>query len=249
MKTTPSTHVPAGGQAFPLAHRAGRPWAPQAVLFDCDGTLVDTEPSWTAALVALFAGYGRPWLASHKAHFIGLTTGAMAERAAALVAPGAGRCDIDLLEKQLVELVIEAVSVSATPMPGALAMVEAVSRTTPVAVVSNSPRPLLDIALARGGFEPQGFITIAAGEAALPKPAPDPYLEASRRLGVAADQALAVEDSRTGLASARAAGLATLGVPTLPENSFPADAVVPSLEAPQLMAWVASWGRPPLPAR
>jgi len=222
----------------------GRPaWTPDAVLFDCDGTLMDTEPCWSAALAELFAHNGQLWRPEDKPHYIGRTVRAMADRAAATFGDP-GRADV--LEKELLDLVVDAVAGSApNTLPGARELLAVLSPLVPVAVVSNSPRRVLDIALERGGLSPLVHFTVAAEDPPRPKPAPDPYRMACDRFGVTASRCLAVEDSRTGLASARAAGLVTLGVPTLPDTAFPADLVLDSLQAPALTHWATGWSARP----
>lgn len=228
--------VPAGFALLP----DGRPaWTPDAVLFDCDGTLMDTEPCWSAALAELFARNGVPWQAEDKPHYIGRTVRAMADRAA-LAFGDPGRADV--LEKELLDLVVDAVDGSAaTTLPGALDLLATLSPLVPTAVVSNSPRRVLDIALERGGLRGLVRCTVAAEDPPRPKPAPDPYRMACAHFGVDAGRCLAVEDSRTGLASARAAGLVTLGVPTLPDPAFPADLILTSLQDPTLTLWATAW--------
>ncbi len=218
----------------------GRPaWKPEAVLFDCDGTLMDTEPCWSAALAELFARNGLLWQPEDKPHYIGKTARVMADRAADTFGDPARA---EVLEKELLDLVVDAVSGSgATSLPGARELLAALSPLVPVAVVSNSPRRVLDIALERGGLSALAHFTVAAEDPVRPKPAPDPYRMACDRFGVDAGRCLAVEDSRTGLAAARAAGLVTLGVPTLPDPTFPADLVLDSLQAPALTRWATAW--------
>jgi HAD superfamily hydrolase (TIGR01509 family) len=212
-------------------------WAPQAVLFDCDGTLVDTEPCWTAGIEELFRRNGLPRSPVRKPEFIGRTAMEMAELIAAELADP-GRADV--LEKELLEHVIQILS-TAEPMPGARAFLAAVSAAVPVAVVSNSPRAVLDIVLARTGFDALVDVTVAAEDTDDPKPAPAPYLLACRRFGLDPGLTPAVEDSPTGLTAARAAGAVTLGVPTLPDPAFGADWVVPSLADPALARWTRAW--------
>ena len=90
----------------------------------------------------------------------------------------------------------------------------------------------MDAAL--GAAEMAFDVVIAGDEVAHPKPAPDLYAEACRRLGVAPADAVALEDTPTGVASARAAGLFVIGVPSLPGVTLDADLVVPSLNDPAL---------------
>jgi HAD superfamily hydrolase (TIGR01509 family) len=213
-------------------------WRPAAVVFDCDGLLMDTEPCWTVAETTLFARRGLPFGAGQKALVIGKSVPAAAEVLADVFGePGAGP-DI---AAELLGLVAEAVGRTAAAMPGARALVEAVAAAVPVAVASNSPRDLLEAALRRGGLDGAFPVSIAADEIAAPKPAPDMYLRACALLGVAAAGTLAFEDSMTGLRSARAAGLRVIGVPTLRDGDFPADHVVGSLLDGGLLSWVRGW--------
>jgi HAD superfamily hydrolase (TIGR01509 family) len=89
-------------------------------------------------------------------------------------------------------------------------------RGTPIGLVSNSPLVFVRRSLEIAGFANRFDVVLSAHEVAAPKPAPDPYLEACRRLGVEPGPAvIAIEDSPTGVASARAAGLTVIGVPSL----------------------------------
>jgi beta-phosphoglucomutase-like phosphatase (HAD superfamily) len=108
-------------------------------------------------------------------------------------------------------------------------------------VASNSPRALLDLALRCAGFGATIPVSVAAEEVPSPKPAPDLYLRACWMLGVPPGRALAFEDSPTGLRSAAAAGLRTVGVPGLAGLELAADLVVPSLADPRLLGWVGTW--------
>jgi HAD superfamily hydrolase (TIGR01509 family) len=211
-------------------------WKPRAVVFDCDGLLMDTEPCWTVAETTLFARHGLPFGPEQKALLIGKALPAAGEAmAVAFDRPGAGPA----LAAELYALVTVVVADRAEPMPGAYALVERVAAAVPVAVASNSPRALLDVALARGDFSFP--VSVAADEVAHPKPAPDLYRESCERLGVRPTDTLAFEDSMTGLRAARAAGLPVVGVPTLPDSVFPADLVVDSLLDPDLLAWLDGW--------
>jgi HAD superfamily hydrolase (TIGR01509 family) len=131
-------------------------------------------------------------------------------------------------------------------MPGALRAAAQITAAVPAAVVSNAPQSLLDIALKRVGLDGMFPVVIAAEAAARPKPAPDPYLLGCSRLGTSPDATLAIEDSATGLRSARDAGLATLGVPSLSGQPLCADAVISTLEDPSLIRWIGTWPTKPV---
>jgi HAD superfamily hydrolase (TIGR01509 family) len=102
-------------------------------------------------------------------------------------------------------------------MVGARALMHSMrQRGTPIGVVSNSPAAFVWRSLEIAGFEDRFDVVLSAHETAAPKPAPDPYLEACRRLGVEAGPGVvALEDSPTGVAAARAAGLTVIGIPSV----------------------------------
>ncbi len=215
-------------------------WTPRAVVFDCDGLLMDTESCWTVAEAELFARRGLRFGDEQKALLVGASVPAGAEAmAGAFGEPGTGPA----IAVELLAMVTDVITDTAEPMPGAYALVEQVARAVPIAVASNSPRVLMDAALRRGGFGDAFPVSVAADEVEQPKPAPDLYRRACEALGVATEHALAFEDSMTGLRSARAAGLRLVGVPTLRHEEFPADHVVASLLDEELRAWIRRWPR------
>ena len=207
-----------------------RPSPEPAVVFDCDGVLLDSETAWTRAETRLFARYGRTYGPEEKRLLIG---GSLEETAGALEEilgrPGGS----DDLRHELLELAAEEFGGPVEPMPGALQLVaELGDLGRPMAVASNSERRLLDLALTGSGLSDTFGVVIAGDEVANPKPAPDLYLEACRRLGASPRQAVAVEDSPRGAAAARAAGMFVIGIPYLPELELDADLMATSLEDP-----------------
>jgi HAD superfamily hydrolase (TIGR01509 family) len=213
-------------------------WIPHAVAFDCDGTLVDTESCWTDAQTELFAARGLIFTAAHELAFYGTALHPRCARIAEIFGePG----NAQGIRDELLYLVTERISAHARPRPGACQAVALISAAVRVAVVSNAPQSLLDIALKRAGLDGMFTVVIGAEAAARPKPAPDPYLLGCARLGTRPDATLAIEDSATGLRSARDAGLVTLGVPSLPGQPLAADAVVSTLEHPGLTGWIRTW--------
>ena len=215
-------------------------WRPDAVVFDCDGLLVDTESCWTQAESELFARRGLRFPDQENAQLIGASIPVacawLAERFDDGTTPEA-------VAVELIGLVDEVVAREAQPMAGAPALVAAVRERVPAAVASNSTRELLDQALARGGFATTFAVTVAADEVSRPKPDPELYLAACARLGADPARCLAFEDSATGLAAATAAGLRTIAIPSLAGRRLPADATVSTLADPGLVAWVAGWPR------
>lgn len=213
---------------------------PRAVVFDCDGLLMDTEPCWSVAETELFARRGLPFGPDEKALVIGKSLPAAAGAMAEAFSEPEGGAEI---ADELLRLVTEVVTAKAEAMPGARELVELTAAAVPVAVASNSPRALLDAALVRGGLAEMFPVKLAADEVAAPKPDPEMYLTACALLDVDPADALAFEDSMTGLRSARAAGMTVIGVPTLKQQDFPADVVIGSLRDEELLAWIGGWPR------
>lgn len=213
---------------------------PRAVVFDCDGLLMDTEPCWSVAETELFARRGLPFGPDEKALVIGKSLPAAADAMAEAFGEPEGGAEI---ADELLRLVTEVVTAKAEAMPGALELVELTAAAVPVAVASNSPRALLEAALVRGGLSEMFPVKLAADEVTAPKPDPEMYLTACALLDVDPVDALAFEDSMTGLRSARAAGVTVIGVPTLKQQDFPADVVIGSLRDVELLAWIRGWPR------
>jgi HAD superfamily hydrolase (TIGR01509 family) len=108
------------------------------------------------------------------------------------------------------------------PRPGAVALVDGLlAAGIPIAVASNSPRAFLDRVLRSSGMAERFTVTVAGDEVPRPKPAPDIYLEACRRLGADPAASVGLEDSPTGAQAAKAAGLTVIGVPYLADMEIP----------------------------
>jgi HAD superfamily hydrolase (TIGR01509 family) len=206
----------------------------EAVVFDCDGLLVDTESGWSRAEAAIFAEHGFGFGPEQKALLIGKTL----DDGAAAMASYFGRPeDAAAVAHRLHELVARELAAGANALPGAPELVAALKERVPVAVASNSPREFVDAALASAGLEFVFRDVLAAEDVARPKPAPDLYLAACARLGVSPEKCVAFEDSHTGVASARAAGMVVIGVPSLAGVTLDVDAVFGSLADPVLVGW------------
>jgi len=187
---------------------------PDAVVFDNDGLLLDTESVWTRAEQDMFDAYGHEFTAEHKLELIG-KSGPMASKLLEGWLGQDGR-GVELMA-ELDQMVVAELEHGVEAMVGARDLLERLkAQGTPIGLVSNSPLPFVERSLAIVGFNAI-FDTIVSGhEVPQPKPAPDPYLEACRRLGVdPGPDVIALEDSPTGVAAARAAGLTVIGVPSV----------------------------------
>jgi HAD superfamily hydrolase (TIGR01509 family) len=188
--------------------------APDAVVFDNDGLLLDTESVWTRAEADLFERRGREFNAQHKRELVG-TSAQVAGRTLERQLDEPGRAT-DLLE-ELNALVVAELEHGVEAMIGARELLHRLKQLgTPIGLVSNSPLRFVLRSLEIAGFHDRFEVVLSAHEVAAPKPSPEPYLEACRRLGVQpTPSVVALEDSPTGVAAARAAGLTVIGVPSL----------------------------------
>jgi HAD superfamily hydrolase (TIGR01509 family) len=175
----------------------------EAVVFDVDGVLLDTAAGWARteeAFCAAFSVEYTPEIATGT-HGVGLE-----DSIAVMTAAAAGEVDPVAAAALLRRLAEEHVPLATLPMEGTLEAVERLRQRVPVAIASNSERPLLERLLKASGHADLVEVVVSASDVAAPKPAPDVYLAATDRLGVPPAATLVVEDSATGAAAALAAG-------------------------------------------
>nr|WP_279536552.1 HAD family phosphatase [Cellulomonas shaoxiangyii] len=189
---------------------------PDAVLWDMDGTLVDTEPHWWAAEIELVEAHGGTWT---RADAVGMVGSAMSVCAAALQERGVA-LGTEEIAHALNSAVGAAVAAGIPWQPGARELVEALHAAgVPQALVTSSFAVLADpFATAVGLFD----VVVAGDRVRRPKPDPEPYLTAARQLGVDPARTVAVEDSRSGIASAVASGARVIAVQTAAPVAPPA---------------------------
>jgi HAD superfamily hydrolase (TIGR01509 family) len=194
---------------------------PSAAVFDNDGLLLDTEEAWTRAERTLFARRQRDFTDADKRTLIGSSRSMAAVKLEALLdRPDQGEALMD----ELLELVMDEALHGVAPRPGALELIARLSEAgVPLAVASNSEPQFVERVLAGAGLLDGGpFATIVTvADIEQPKPEPDIYLEACRRLGVAPADAVALEDSPIGVAAAAAAGMFVIGVPYFAGSDIP----------------------------
>jgi HAD superfamily hydrolase (TIGR01509 family) len=200
----------------------------RAVVFDMDGLLLDTEVVWQRAEEDLFRRYGQVFSMDDKLAVIGASfdhAGAyFAERLAQPRERGS------ILMQELTDAMQMELERQVAGRPGAVELVERLRGRVRLGLASNSPRRLVDAALRTAGLT-DAFDAIVTSDDAAFKPAPDLYLLACERLGVAPRDALALEDSPSGIAAAKAAGLVCFAVPQFVETDVSAaDRVIDSLE-------------------
>ncbi len=187
-----------------------RPELPAAVLWDMDGTLVDTEPYWIAEEHLLVERYGGTWTAEHAKALVGND---LMVSARYIKHHG----DVPLEPDEIVEVLLSGVVArlrAAVPWrPGALELLGALRAAgVPCALVTMSWTALADTFLAAAPAD--SFDVVVTGDRVeRGKPHPEPYLTAARVLGVPPGDCVAIEDSQTGVTSAESAGVPTLAVP------------------------------------
>ncbi|HEY1667708.1 MAG TPA: HAD family phosphatase [Trebonia sp.] len=182
----------------------------EAVVFDVDGVLIDSEPVWERVRREFVADHGGRWPEDAQDRMMGMSTAEWS----AYISEDFG---LRLPAPRVAELVIAAMAAEYQAhlplLPGAVDAVRALSARWPLAVASSAPKSLIDAVLDVSGLRPAFAAAVSSEEVPRGKPAPDVYLEAAARLGVPPAACAAVEDSTNGLLSAAAAGLAVIAVP------------------------------------
>jgi HAD superfamily hydrolase (TIGR01509 family) len=182
----------------------------EAVVFDLDGVLIDSEPVWEQVRRQVVAEHGGHWAADAQQRLMGMSTGEWARYLGEDLGVG-------LPPETIAALVIERMAARYTEhlplMPGAVGAVRRLAARWPLGLASSSPPSLIAAVLDGASLRSSFAAAMSAEEVARGKPAPDIYLAVARRLGRRPERCAAVEDSTNGLRSAAAAGLHVIGVP------------------------------------
>ena len=203
----------------------------EAVVFDMDGVLIDSEPVWERVRRGFVADRGGHWPADAQDRMMGMST---AEWSAYIAAD----FGLALTPQQVAQQVIAAMAAEYEKhlplLPGAIDAVRSLSGRWPLAVASSSPRSLIGTVLDTADLASAFAATVSSEEVPRGKPAPDVYLAAADRLSVPPKSCAAIEDSSNGLRSAAAAGLTVIAVPRpeyppAPDALAQARLVLPSL--------------------
>jgi HAD superfamily hydrolase (TIGR01509 family) len=183
---------------------------PEAVIFDLDGVLIDSEPLWNEAKKELVLEAGGTWWEDAPAAMIGMSS----PEWSSYIRDHLGvHLDVEDINGRVVTKMEEFFRVHLPSLRGAVAAVWALHRQWPLGLASSSNREIIDLVLRQAALADAFIVTVSSEEVDHGKPAPDVYLEAARRLGVAPTGCVAVEDSSNGLRSAAAAGMTVVAVP------------------------------------
>jgi HAD superfamily hydrolase (TIGR01509 family) len=184
---------------------------PAAVLWDMDGTILDSEPYWMSAETSLVEAWGGSW-----SRELGLTLVGMGLNNSSKILQdhGVGLSIAEIIDTLTVS-VMQQVAVAVPWRPGARELLlELKQHKVRTALVTMSFRSLAELVVESIGFE--AFDVVVTGEdVEFPKPHPEAYLTAARELGVAVEDCVAIEDSVPGVTAAVASGAVTISVPHL----------------------------------
>jgi HAD superfamily hydrolase (TIGR01509 family) len=203
-----------------------------AVVFDLDGVVVDTEQVWDEVREQLARERGGRWHPGAQAAMMGMSS----PEWSAYMHDEIGLADTPAeINDEVVQRMLERYRAQLPLIPGAVEAVRRIGAAFRLGVASSSNRPLIEAVLVGAGITDLFEAVVSSEEVARGKPAPDVYLEAARRLGLEPAQAAAVEDSANGIRAAHAAGMRVLALPNQhypppPEALALADVVVGSAD-------------------
>jgi HAD superfamily hydrolase (TIGR01509 family) len=186
-----------------------------AVVFDLDGLLIQTEEVWDEVRESLVHERGGRWHDRAQADMMGMSSPEWSRYMSEELGLAQGPEEISA---EVVRRMADRYRDRLPLIDGAVEAVERLAGRWPLGLASSSNRELIDLALRLAGVERFFRATVSSEEVAQGKPAPDVYVEAARRLGVEASRCAAIEDSRSGILAAAAAGM---GVIAIPNPGFP----------------------------
>ncbi|HVQ91405.1 MAG TPA: HAD family phosphatase [Mycobacteriales bacterium] len=183
---------------------------PQAVIFDLDGVLIESEQVWDEVRRGLATDAGRPWPPETTTALQGMSTQEWSRHLVEVVGvPGPP----ERVAAEVINRLADRYRDGVPLLPGAVETVRALVGRWPLGVASSSPVRLIRLVLATAGVADLFGAAVSSEEVPRGKPAPDVYLEAAARLGVEPVRCVAVEDSSNGLRAAVAAGMVLVAAP------------------------------------
>ena len=182
----------------------------EAVVFDLDGLLIDSEQVWDDVRERLARERGGRWSDRAQRDMMGMSSPEWSRYMHDVVGLAESPEEIN---REVVARMLVRYAEGPPWIPGALEAVRRCAAASPLGLASSSNREVIDAVLAAGAIAACFRATASSEEVARGKPAPDVYLEVARRLGADASRCVAVEDSHSGIRSAKAAGMRCVAVP------------------------------------
>lgn len=183
---------------------------PQAVIFDLDGVLIESEQVWDEVRRGLATDAGRPWPPETTSALQGMSTPEWSRHLVEVIGvPGPPEEAAATVIRRMADRYRSHLPL----LPGAVETVRVLADRWPLGVASSSPPRLIEVVLATAGIADRFQVAISSEEVDRGKPAPDVYLAAASRLGVDPTRCVAVEDSTNGLRAAVAAGMVLVAAP------------------------------------
>jgi HAD superfamily hydrolase (TIGR01509 family) len=201
------------------------PATPDAVIFDLDGVLIDSEQRWNAAKEALVRETGGCWRDDAPTVMMGMSS---PEWSAYLHDELGVPVEAEAISGEVVRRMMDGYRRELPLLPGATDAVHALAARWPLGLASSSNREVIDLVVALADLGDAFRVTVSSEEVDRGKPAPDVYLTAASRLGADPARCVAIEDSSNGLRAAAAAGMAVIAVPNA---HYPPDEEALSLAA------------------
>lgn len=182
----------------------------QAIIFDLDGLLVDSEPCWDRVRQKMAAEYGQTWTNEDQRHVMGVSTATWANYMIE-------QLGLKMTRQEVIERIVGdmlAVYHEHIPfLPGAVQAVHLAASHYPTGLASGSERSLIEAVVQNPAMQGKFEAVVCTDDLPRGKPAPDVYLETARQLGVAPQLSLCVEDSSNGILAGKAAGMKVIAVP------------------------------------
>ena len=191
-----------------------------AVVFDLDGVVIDTEELWDEVREGFARERGGRWSAQAQADMMGMSSTEWSLYLHDVVGVSESPAEIN---REVVRRMLDRYSERLPLIDGAVDAVKRLAAQWPLGVASSSNRELIDRVLEVSSLAPYFHATVSSEEVERGKPAPDVYLEAAHRLGVKPSRSAAIEDSASGIRSAHAAGMHVVAIPN---HAFPPPADV-----------------------
>jgi HAD superfamily hydrolase (TIGR01509 family) len=182
----------------------------EAVVFDLDGVILESEEIWDDVRERYVRERGGRYDAEAQRAMMGMSSTEWSRFIHEELGVG---LPPERINADVVELMIARYRDELPLVPGARKAVERMGAAFPLAIASSSNRPLIDAVLELAGLAELFRATVSSEEVARGKPAPDVYLEAARRVGAEPQRCAAIEDSHSGIASAKAAGMTVVAIP------------------------------------